>query len=61
MAATGTISHFVGGIPLEDAESVFRRLGAEMGSHVKRIPDGETGRRRMWISAMKRPCRMPEP
>lgn len=53
MAATGTISHFVGGIPLEDAESVFRRLGAEMGSHVKRIPDGETGRRRMWISFVK--------
>ena len=39
-------AHFVGGIPLDDAGIVFRRLGSEMGGHVRRIPDGETGRRR---------------
>lgn len=53
MAATTPVSHFVGGIPFDDAESVFRRLGSEMGPHVRRIPDGETGRRRMWISFVK--------
>tara|TARA_R110002110_G_scaffold400568_1_gene617099 strand:+ start:330 stop:1376 length:1047 start_codon:yes stop_codon:yes gene_type:complete len=53
MAAQTPIAHFVGGIPMEDAESVFRKLGTEMGSHVRRIPDGETGRRRMWISFVK--------
>lgn len=47
------VAHFVGGIPMDDAESVFRKLGTEMGSHVRRIPDGETGRRRMWISFVK--------
>jgi len=52
MAVT-PVAHFVGGIPLDDAESVFRRLGSEMGPHVRRIPDGETGRRRMWISFVK--------
>lgn len=51
--ADSTVAHFVGGIPMDDAESVFRRLGSEMGPHVLRIPDGETGRRRMWISFVK--------
>lgn len=53
MSDATTIAHFVGGIPMEDAESVFRKLGTEMGGHVRRIPDGETGRRRMWISFVK--------
>jgi hypothetical protein len=53
MSDAATVAHFVGGIPLEDAESVFKRLGSEMGGHVRRIPDGETGRRRMWISFVK--------
>jgi hypothetical protein len=53
MSEAAPIAHFVGGIPMGDAESVFRKLGAEMGSRVRRIPDGETGRRRMWISFVK--------
>ena len=53
MSTDTPIAHFVGGIPMADAESVFRRLGADLGPHVRRIPDGETGRRRMWISFVK--------
>ncbi|MEC7489855.1 MAG: hypothetical protein VYA17_09725 [Pseudomonadota bacterium] len=53
MSDTAPVAHFVGGIPMEDAESVFRKLGTEMNGHVRRIPDGETGRRRMWISFVK--------
>ena len=45
--------HFVGSLPLADAETAFRKIGAEMGSHVRRIPDGETGRRKAWISFVK--------
>jgi hypothetical protein len=53
MSAAKTAVHFVGSMPLDDAESVFRKLGKEMGSYVHRIPDGETGRRRRWISFIK--------
>ena len=43
------IVHFVGSIPLPDAETVFRTLAAATGSHLKRLPDGETGIRKTWI------------
>ena len=43
------IVHFVGSIPLSDAETVFRTLAAATGPHLKRLPDGETGIRRTWI------------
>jgi hypothetical protein len=43
------IVHFVGSIPLPDAETVFRALSAVAGPHVKRLPDGETGIRKTWI------------
>ena len=43
------IVHFVGSVPLPDAETVFRTLPAVAGPHVKRLPDGETGRRKTWI------------
>lgn len=47
--ATGTIVHFVGSIPLPDAETVFRTLTAAAGPHLARVPDGETGIRKTWI------------
>ncbi len=50
MAEAHPIAHFVGSIPLDDAETVFRTLATELCGHVERIPDGETGRRRRWIS-----------
>jgi hypothetical protein len=43
------IVHFVGSIPLPDAETVFRTLVAATGPHLKRLPDGETGIRKTWI------------
>ena len=53
MAATDRsqhpIVHFVGSIPLPDAESVFRTLSAAAGPYLRRLPDGETGIRKTWI------------
>ncbi|MBV9377174.1 MAG: hypothetical protein JO320_19335, partial [Alphaproteobacteria bacterium] len=43
------IVHFVGSIPLPDAETVFRTLSAAAGPYLKRLPDGETGIRKTWI------------
>ena len=45
-----TIVHMVGSVPLDNAEAVFRTLAETVGAHMERIPDGETGRRRRWIS-----------
>jgi methionine synthase II (cobalamin-independent) len=42
--------HLVGSIPLENAETVFRAVGPTLGGHIRRIPDGETGKRRRWNS-----------
>lgn len=41
--------HFVGSIPLENADAVFRALAASVGDRAKRWPDGETGERAYWI------------
>ena len=43
------VVHFVGSIPLPDTETVFRTLAGALGSHVVRLPDGETGIRKTWI------------
>lgn len=40
----------VGSIPLPDAETVFRESARQLGRHVRRLPDGETGSRAHWIS-----------
>ncbi len=42
--------HLVGSVPLLDARTVFRTVGAALGPHLKRIPDGETGERGDWIT-----------
>jgi hypothetical protein len=41
--------HLIGSIPLPDCEQVFRRVAAELGAYLSRIPDGETGDRARWI------------
>jgi hypothetical protein len=46
-------AHCVGSIPLADAEAVFRRLAGRLGSHLARLPDGETGVRQMWIKFLQ--------
>ena len=43
------IVHFVGSIPLPDAETVFRTLAGATARYLKRLPDGETGIRKTWI------------
>ena len=43
------IVHFVGSIPLPNAETVFSTLSAATGTHLIRLPDGETGIRKSWI------------
>ena len=43
------IIHFVGSIPLPDAETVFRTLSETAGPFLRRLPGGETGIRKTWI------------
>jgi hypothetical protein len=47
------IIHFVGSIPLPDAETVFRTVSRIAGPHVVRMPDGETGIRKTWIKFLQ--------
>ena len=42
-------THLVGSVPLPDAETVFRTVSDAWGPHLRRISDGETGRRGRWI------------
>src|SRR6202012_956376 len=49
MASPRDLVHFVGSVPLHDCDAVFRTLAAELGPYVRRLPDGETGRRSRWI------------
>jgi hypothetical protein len=41
--------HFVGSIPLSNSEEVFRQLSTQVGQFLRRMPDGETGERILWI------------
>ncbi|MBI3515893.1 MAG: hypothetical protein HY060_17810, partial [Proteobacteria bacterium] len=49
MASSADRVLLIGSVPLPDAEQVFRRVGAELGPYLGRIPDGETGVRARWI------------
>jgi hypothetical protein len=42
--------HLVGSIGLDTVEEVFRTAGALLGRRLRRVPDGEPGGRRLWIS-----------
>jgi methionine synthase II (cobalamin-independent) len=42
--------HFVGSIALDSVEEVFATLGTSLGRRLRRVPDGEPGGRRLWIS-----------
>lgn len=42
--------HLVGSIGLPSAADVFSTCGRMLGARLKRIPDGEPGGRRLWIS-----------
>ena len=41
--------HFVGSIGLDSVREVFQTLGSELGTRLRRIPDGEPGGRRACI------------
>jgi len=41
--------HLVGSIPLADTREVLETVSAELGPYLKRIPDGETGKRGNWV------------
>jgi methionine synthase II (cobalamin-independent) len=42
--------HLVGSIGLDSVTEVFRTVGKLLGRRLRRIPDGEPGGRRLWIS-----------
>jgi hypothetical protein len=42
--------HFVGSVALDTPEEVFAAIGKHCGPYLKRVPDGEPGGRRLWIS-----------
>jgi hypothetical protein len=41
--------HLVGSVNLDSASEVFRSCGKVLGRRLRRIPDGETGPRRVWL------------
>lgn len=49
MSANDSFAHLVGSVPLADSETVFRSVSNALGTHLRRIPDGETGERIRWI------------
>jgi hypothetical protein len=42
--------HLVGSIGLDSVEDVFRIVGTMFGRRLRRVPDGEPGSRRLWVS-----------
>jgi hypothetical protein len=44
-------AYLVGTIPLNRAYEVFMTVAEILGEHVPRVPDGETGDRKMWVSS----------
>ena len=47
--AENLLVHVVGSVPLAGAEDVFRAVAGSVGPYLKRLPDGETGPRKLWI------------
>src|SRR5262245_9790861 len=42
--------HLVGSIGLDSVDEVFRTVGRTCGNRLSRVPDGEPGPRRLWVS-----------
>jgi hypothetical protein len=42
--------HLVGSIGLDTVDDVFRSVGGVLGPYLRRVPDGEVGGRKLWIS-----------
>ena len=43
-------AHLVGSVPLGSTAEVFDTVCASLHDHIRRLPDGETGPRALWIS-----------
>jgi hypothetical protein len=43
-------AHLVGSVGLPSVDEVFATVGRMLGGHLKRIPDGEPGGRRVWVN-----------
>jgi methionine synthase II (cobalamin-independent) len=50
MSFAPTQVHLVGSIGLGGVDEVFRTIGPALGRRLRRIPDGEPGPRRLWVS-----------
>ncbi|HVV94908.1 MAG TPA: hypothetical protein VHD15_15965 [Hyphomicrobiales bacterium] len=50
MSALPDRVHLVGTIGLDNVPETFRTVGEMLGSRLRRVPDGEPGGRRLWIS-----------
>lgn len=42
----------IGSVPLETAKEVFEKFGQPLAPHLDRLPDGEVGPRRYWVSGV---------
>lgn len=42
--------HLVGSIGLDSVAEIFRTVGAMLGRRLRRVPDGEPGPRRLWVT-----------
>jgi len=42
--------HLVGSVGFDTVEEVYRAVGKLLGRRIRRVPDGEPGGRRLWIS-----------
>jgi hypothetical protein len=49
MSNARDLLYFAGSVPLPNCEDVFRALNGEVGQFLRRMPDGETGERTLWI------------
>lgn len=50
MSALPDKIHLVGSIGLDNAQEVFKVVGGAFGRRLQRVPDGEPGPRRLWVS-----------
>ncbi len=48
--------HFVGSVALDSPEEFFSTAGPLLSEHLKRIPDGEPGGRRLWTTFIASEC-----
>jgi hypothetical protein len=63
---TTCTAHLVGSIGLGTVDEIFHVVGKTLGPYLRRIPDGEVGGRRLWISwqyplLRSQPFLMPDP